>query len=361
MRTIYTSKSLLLLLTIVCFSLTHVMAQTQDAWTILDRANVYYQNGAFAKAIPLYRKAETRGIEANIIAFNIGNCLYRLGKLPEAAASYRRSIRSGGGSSDGALLNLASVLFTLGEYPESIALYRRYLKNDPEALDAWLYLSDAYLRTKDWVGAQKALEKAYALDTTQVGVIYQLSEIFVKQKDYDRAIVLVEKASRENPNEIDFMFYLGDLHRDALKYDEAANWYRRGLSVQPNKTEVLYKLADVLDRGQKPFLAMDVLQKALVIDTSFSDAAIFLGNLAFDRKWWDRAEAAYTKALKLGNAEGWEGIRNLVYERVENNDIRSAKLLIQRIHPIVNKYPLMVKEIAEWESGWKASEESKPL
>ena len=46
---------------------------------------------------------------------------------------------------------------------------------------------------------------------------------------------------------------------------------------------------------------MDVLSQILQIDPKFSDAAIFLGNLAFDAGWWERAEQAI-KAAEAKNA-----------------------------------------------------------
>src|SRR3954463_9855751 len=96
-------------------------APRQSAVDIVNRANALYNRGEFAKALILYRKAEARGADLGTITFNIGNCLYRMGKLPEAAAAFKKTGRLTDGKYLPALFNLAAVLFRLEQYGESIA------------------------------------------------------------------------------------------------------------------------------------------------------------------------------------------------------------------------------------------------
>jgi tetratricopeptide (TPR) repeat protein len=286
----------------------------QSAVDIVNRANALYNKGEFAKALILYRKAEARGADLGTISFNIGNCLYRMNKLSEAAAAFKKTERLTDGKYLPALFNLAAVLFRLEQYGEAIAAYRRALRGDPDNGSAWLYLADAYGRTRDYVGALQALEKARALDPEDLSIVYQMAEAHAAMKEYPAAIALVREAYARKPTEIDFLFYIGDLYRSQGDLEGAAAAYREGLALREKDPETLYKLADVLAQDKKAFLAMEYLQKALVFKPEFTDAAVFLGNLAFDAKWWDRAEAAYLQALKSGNKEGLEGLRNLAYE-----------------------------------------------
>jgi tetratricopeptide (TPR) repeat protein len=305
-----------------------VITPRQSAVDIVNRANALYNKGEFAKALILYRKAEARGADLGTISFNIGNCLYRMNKLSEAAAAFKKTERLTDGEYLPALFNLAAVLFRLEQYGESIAAYRRALRSDPENGSAWLYLADAYGRTKDFVGALQALEKARALDPEDISIVYQMAEAHAAMKEYPAAIALVREAFARKPAEVDFVLYIGDLYRSQGDLEGAAGAYREGLSLKEKDPETLYKLADVLAQDKKPFLAMEYLQKALVFKPDFTDAAVFLGNLAFDAKWWDRAEASYLQALKAGNREGLEGLRNLAYEyHQQGRNDRAAQVL----------------------------------
>ena len=287
---------------------------TIPADDLIVRGNALYAQGEYAKALILYRRSEDRGADRAAAAFNQGNCLFQLERFPEAAAAYRRAVRHAGGALPPAQLNLAAVLFRMEAYGEAIAAYNRVVRDDPENVSAWLYLADAHARIRDFPGALRALERARALEPADASIVYQTAEVHAALKEYDLAVALVREAYRIRPEEVDFLFYIGDLRRAQGRYGEAAAAYREGLAQRPDDVDALYKLADALARDEKPFLAMDPLQQALAIKPDFTDAAIFLGNLAFDARWWERSEAAYRQALENGNREGMEGLRNLAYE-----------------------------------------------
>lgn len=278
---------------------------------LIARGNDLYGKGEYAKALILYRRAEQRGSDRAAAAFNQGNCLFQLNRLPEAAASYRKAIRHAGGALPPAQVNLAAVLFRMEQYGEAVAAYNRVVRDDPSNISAWLYLADAHMRLRDPAGALRALEKARVLDSGDVSIVYQQAEAHAALKEYDEAVALVREAYALKPSEVDFLFYAGDLRRAQGRFGDAASAYREGLAQRPDDIDGLYKLADALARDGKPFLAMEPLREALAIKPSFTDAAVFLGNLAYEAKWWERSEEAYLQALEHGNREGLEGVFNL--------------------------------------------------
>ena len=304
--------------------------RVQEAQSLLDKANSLYQAGRFSAAMLLYRKAEARGADPVATSFNTANCLFRLEKFPEAAASYRKAADYSRGEFAPALFNLAAVLYRIGSYPESIAAYHRALRLDEENVSAWLYLAEAYTKTGDAVGAQKALEQARRLDPDDISTVYQLAEVHVAQAEYEVAASLVREAYTRNPAEVDYLIYIGDIYRLDKNYAASAGAYREALVAQPDNADLLYKLADVLAEDAKPFLAIDALQQALQLKPAFSDAAIFLGNLAFEAQWWDRAEQAYMQAGRNGNVEAIQGLRNLAYEFSQKKNLPAAILYLEK-------------------------------
>jgi tetratricopeptide (TPR) repeat protein len=298
--------------------------QIQAANKLLDHANALYQSGRYTQAILMYRKAAERGADPVATNFNIANSLFRLEKLPEAAAAYRKSVDFSKGEFAPALLNLAAVLYRLMQYSESIAVYHRALRIDEKNISAWLYLAEAYKKTGDRVGALRALENAERLDPEDISIAYQLAEVHVSLGEFYAAAALVRMAYIRNPEESDFLIYIGDIYRLNKDYEASAGTYREAIALQPDNVNLLYKLADVLAEDKKNFLAIDILNQILQIKPSFSDAAIFLGNLAFEAQWWDRAEQAYTLAGQHGNTEAIQGLRNLAYEAEQRQNIQQA-------------------------------------
>lgn len=324
-----------------------ICAQVQTANQILNQANVQYGNGRYTQAILLYRKAEERGASIASTSFNIGNSLFQLNKFPEAIAAYRKAVSYSDGEFVPALTNLAAVLYRIGEYSESIAVYRRALNIDSENSSAWIYLAEAYQKNGDNVGALHALEKARQIDSTDVSLVYQQSEIHIAMEEFGAAINLIKEGYAKNPEETDFLIYLGDVYRLNKNFSESAAAYREAISIKPNDKELLYKLADCLAEDEKPYLAIDILNQVIQIDSSFTDAAIFLGNLAFDINWLDRAESAYLLAGKHGNNEAIYGLQNIVYEYIQKKRTNEAK---QTIKKILDLYPQNAELKAEFTS-----------
>ncbi|MCL2100871.1 MAG: tetratricopeptide repeat protein [Fibromonadales bacterium] len=329
------------------FLITTLHAQVQSGEQILNQANVLYNNGRYAQAILLYRKAEERGADPVAASFNTANSLFQINKFPEAAAAYRKSVSFSQGEFAPALANLAAVLYRIGEYAESIAVYRRALSLDPDNTSAWIYLAEAYQKIGDNAGALLSLEKAMQIDSADISLIYQQSEIHIAMEEFEAAVNLVRSGYAKNPEETDFLIYLGDIFRLNKNFSESAAAYREALSINPNDRELLYKLADCLAEDEKPYLAMDVLNQVIQLDSNFTDAAIFLGNLAFETDWLDRAENAYLHAGRRGNNEAIYGLQNIVYEYIQKKRVSEARQAIRRI---LDLYPNNAELRAEFNS-----------
>lgn len=300
----------------------------QSSFDLMDRANALYRSGKFKQAILLYRKAEARGADPVAVSFNIANSYYQMDKYPEAAAAYRKAVDYSEGNFAPALFNMASVYFRLKQFPECIAVYHRALKLDPDNISGWLYLGEAYSKTGDKVGALRAIENAYRLDKNDISIVYQLSEANIALNDFDRAVAVIREGCTLHPEESDFLVYLGDVYRLNKNFEESANAYREALSVKIDDTQIMYKLADVLAEDKKPYIAMEILNNILQIKPDFSDAAIFMGNLAYDAKFYDRAEYAYELAAKKGNAEAVFGFKNMAYDaHAQKRDEESVRFL----------------------------------
>ncbi len=335
----------------VVFLLASVSFAAQSSFDLMERANALYRNGKFKQAVTLYHKAESRGADPVAVSFNVANSYYQMGKFPEAAAAYRKAVDFSEGSFAPALFNMASVYFRLKQYPECIAVYHRALKLDPDNISGWLYLGEAYTKTGDKVGALRAIENAYRLDKSDVSIVYQLAEANIAMDDFDRAVVLVREGYSMHPEEVDFLVYLGDVYRLNKSYDESAAAYREALGARVDDVQTMYKLADVLAEDKKPFIAMEVLNSILQIKPDFSDAAIFLGNLAYDAKFYDRAESAYEQAAESGNAEALYGFKNMAYDaHVQKRTDEAVRLLNVALKYFPNDATLTA-DLLEMQSG----------
>lgn len=316
------------------------------AIALFNRATAFYTSAEYKRAIILYRKSVDRGADPAAAAFNIGNCYFQAGDLPSALASYRRALDLSKGTSQDALLNLAAVQFRLGNFGEAIAAYRRTLIVDKSNVSVYLYLADAYQKCNDPASAQSVLEKALALTPDDISIYYQLAELHVALKEIPAAIEVIQKALLIKKDDTDLLFYLGDLYLMEKETALAIDRYREALREDPDNVSGHYRIADILVNDNQLFLAMEHLTTALSLQPGYTDAAVFLGNIAFDLQWWDRALSAYSQALNYGDAEGNVGIMNVTFELANRKNSAAARKAAALIDTTKLTNPVQLRE---WE------------
>jgi tetratricopeptide (TPR) repeat protein len=96
---------------------------------------------------------------------------------------------------------------------------------------------------------------------------------------------------------------------------------------------------------------MQALEKAILLKPDFNDAMVFLGNIAFDLKWWQKSSNSYTEALKLNNLEGLQGLRNIAYELEAKGDKTSGLEYLLKAQSIKPKDKALAEEILSWQES----------
>lgn len=64
---------------------------SDDIESLFNKANEFYKNSEYEKAIELYKEILNKGYESAEIYYNIGNAYYRLGKIPHPILYYERA------------------------------------------------------------------------------------------------------------------------------------------------------------------------------------------------------------------------------------------------------------------------------
>lgn len=77
-----------------------------EAEALMDRANRFYQDGAFQEALSDYESIAAAGFESPDLYYNLGNAYFKVGNLGRSILSYERTLKRKPGDSD-ASANLA--------------------------------------------------------------------------------------------------------------------------------------------------------------------------------------------------------------------------------------------------------------
>jgi arylsulfatase A-like enzyme/Tfp pilus assembly protein PilF len=154
---------------------------------------------------------------------------------------------------------------TKGSFPKVTAILRKVLAEDPQVIDAWFSLGNAYFKERRHREAIEYFKRALAL-----------------KPDYDLAVINIAAAYRQ----------LGD-------DDAALAGFEHYLTIDPKDAYVRYQMGEIwLDRGELD-RAGRLFREALEMDDHVAAAKNALGAIAFKRGDLESAGRLAREALAL--------------------------------------------------------------
>jgi arylsulfatase A-like enzyme/tetratricopeptide (TPR) repeat protein len=154
---------------------------------------------------------------------------------------------------------------TEGSFPKVTAILRKVLAEDPDVVDAWFSLGNAYFKERRYRESIEYFRRALVL-----------------KPDYDLAVMNIAAAYRQ----------LGD-------DDAALAGFERYLTLDPKDAYVRYQMGEIwLDRGQLD-RAEKLFREALEMDDHVAPAKNSLAAIAFKRGDFETASRLAREALEL--------------------------------------------------------------
>jgi tetratricopeptide (TPR) repeat protein len=197
---------------------------------------------------------------------NLGNALLDLGRLKEAAASYRRALEIAPEFAE-AHSNLGNALQGLGQFDDAVAQYQRALQIKPQYAEAH----------NNWGNALRGLGR------------------------HDEAVAQYHQALRVNPQYAQAHSNLGNALRSLGRLDEAVAGYRRAIDIAPSYAEAHNNLGNaLLDLGQLADAAA-CYRRAIEIHPAFAGAHGNLGIVLRRLGQLEDAAASCRRALAVNS------------------------------------------------------------
>jgi tetratricopeptide (TPR) repeat protein len=238
--------------------------------------------------------------------FNLGLAMQQAGKLDDARAALEHALRLKPGLR-GANLFLGVVLYRQNHFKDAETYLLRETHIDPRGAKAYMWLGVCRLAQDDPQGAIAPLDKALALDPSDVDILYHRGRAYflVANASYDamfkldrdsmrvhqvlaeanaqayhtqEAISEFELAIKMAPTQPGLHEELADQYWIAGQLDKIASTYREELSIDPHAVSAMYKVGSFLVRTGDPEQGIAFLRSALREDASFVDAHYYLAD-----------------------------------------------------------------------------------
>jgi len=131
---------------------------------------------------------------------------------------------------------LGYLMWTQKIYPEAITEFQAELANDPNHVQAMLYLGDIYVQLNKLAEARPLLERVVQRDASQSLAHLDLGIILTEAGENEKALAELLLAAKLKPDDVNVHWRLGRLYRSMDRKQEA--------NAEFNKARTLNKAAD---------------------------------------------------------------------------------------------------------------------
>ncbi len=173
------------------------------------------------------------------------------GRIDEAIVEFRRSLGINPDQKD-ANTGLGLMLMEQHQPEAALTYLSRAVELDSEDPVTLMRLGWAHEKMESVADAQKAFEKAVALDSSMVEAYTSLARIVSGAGEHQRAIELLQRAIELRPDDARAHFNLGVAFVNSGDYRRAAQAYERVIEINPTHTRAHLYLSDIyakLGRG----------------------------------------------------------------------------------------------------------------
>jgi tetratricopeptide (TPR) repeat protein len=238
---------------------------------IFDLGNALYKLGRLDEAVASYDKAIEFKPDNDAAWYNRGVALHKLGRLDDAVASYDRAIEFKP-DKDEAWNNRGVALRKLDRLDEAVASLERAIEFKPDNDEAWNNRGN----TLDTLGrlddAVASYDRAIEFKPDNDAAWYNRGIALRKLGRLDEAIASYDKAIEFKPND-DEAWYNRGIALDTLgRLDDAVASYDKAIEFKPDNHEAWYNRGIALSKLGKLEAAISSHDRALQIQPQFSDA-----------------------------------------------------------------------------------------
>ncbi|HYH47753.1 MAG TPA: sulfatase-like hydrolase/transferase, partial [Thermoanaerobaculia bacterium] len=148
----------------------------------------------------------------------------------------------------------------------AIATLREVLAEDPEVIDAWFMLGNAFLQKREWEEAAAAYRKTLEKKPDHDYAVIGLADTLVATGRVDDAVLGYQRYLARDPDNAQVAYRLAQVLLDEGRNDEAEKAFRRTLEIEAKTARAHVGLGVVAFRRQDLAGARQEISRALAID-----------------------------------------------------------------------------------------------
>jgi tetratricopeptide (TPR) repeat protein len=187
---------------------------------------------------------------------------------------------------------------------------KKAIQLDPKDYNSHLALAEDYQNAKQIDAAIAEYRIAAGLKPAEFVPRYNLGLLFARQAretadgaarkaKFALALTQLQQAARLRPTDSRASSALGWVNFNAGNLQESANWYQKAIQAEPGLQSAHANLGLVMDRLQKPDLAIKHWQDALKLEPGDVATRTLLASVLLSKSRWNEAITEYREIIRL--------------------------------------------------------------
>ena len=226
--------------------------------------------GRLATAAERYEEARSRWASvlernphSNEAHLRLAEAAIRLGEWNEAAGHLTAAEELRPDSAEGRMLK-ARLATAAAEWESAAALWQGIAAGNPASFEAWFRLGEAHQRLGDAAAAERALEKAAALQPPgRTGVQVLLARAATNAREWELAAKRWAEVVEASPGSFEANLRLGDAAAKLGRVEEAERALRAAVAAKPDEGSALRQLGSLLQGQDRWAEAADLWKQFL--------------------------------------------------------------------------------------------------
>ena len=241
-------------------------------------------------------------------------------------------------------MQAAGYYMNVGDYAAAIPHFQAATRLNPRAY-AWIALGDAALLAGQLELAQKALDRAWALDPGNGIIIRSKGQLLIARKKLPEAERLLEGGLKRYPNNTYLRAALGNLYLVTDKPRKAVEVLRPAVEQEPTRVDLRTLLGEALGKSTQLEAAVREMREAVRLQPSHAEAWGRIGLYLLGLTRYQEARESLQQAITL------EPMRSHYYWAIgdsyflENNSEENFRKATQYYRQALNLEPTHEKAL----------------
>ncbi len=264
-----------------------------NAQSLKEKADDFYVNGNYSKAIETYKSLDN----LDDVYDEIAKSYMAIGNYDKALGNYEKAVKA---NENNLLVNyeFAKLLTKTKKYKEANLIFSNLIALDSLNPNYYYELGIVLEKQKDSMALQQFI-KTYDLDNTHQKAIFKIAKQHLIKRNFIDAHAFIDRGLESYENNVELISLKAQTYYHQQHYTHAVVWFNRLLDLGEKSEFIHEKLSLSYAQNSDYEDAIYHRKQALKYNPNNADALFLIGTYYESLSNFEQAESHVSKALKL--------------------------------------------------------------